>query len=138
MSIVVQKYGGSSVADLKKIRAVAERIATTRAQGHDVVVVASAMGNTTNELLALAHQVCPTPDRRELDMLVSTGERVTMALLAMTLRSNGVPAVSLTGSSQASSPTKHTPMHGWWRSGRTACVGTWSRARRSSSPAFRV
>jgi aspartokinase len=98
MSIVVQKYGGSSVADLKKIRAVAERIATTRAQGHDVVVVASAMGNTTNELLALAHQVCPTPDRRELDMLVSTGERVTMALLAMTLRSNGVPAVSLTGS----------------------------------------
>jgi aspartate kinase len=96
--IVVQKYGGSSVADLDKLRAVARRVRDTAVAGHDVVVVCSAMGNTTDELLALARQVSPRPDRRELDMLISVGERVAMALLAMALRDLGVPAVSLTGS----------------------------------------
>jgi len=98
VSVVVQKYGGSSVADLPKIRAVAQRIVRTVADGHQVVVVVSAMGNTTNELIALARELTPRPDRRELDMLISVGERIAMALLAMALREAGVPAVSLTGS----------------------------------------
>jgi aspartate kinase len=96
--VVVQKYGGSSVADLERLRAVAARVAKTRAEGLCVVVVVSAMGNTTNELIALARQVSARPDRRELDMLISVGERIAMALLAMALREIGVPAVSLTGS----------------------------------------
>jgi aspartate kinase len=96
--VVVQKYGGSSVADIEKIRAVAHRIAATRAQGVGVVVVVSAMGNTTNELIALARKISEKPDRREMDMLVSVGERISMALLAMALHDLGVPATSLTGS----------------------------------------
>jgi len=79
MSIVVQKYGGSSVADVTRIRKVAERIMRTKAEGHDVAVVVSAMGDTTDELLGLARQVSPNPDRRELDMLLSAGERISMA-----------------------------------------------------------
>jgi aspartate kinase len=98
MRCVVQKYGGSSVSDLDKLRAVAERIARTRAEGVGVVAVISAMGTTTNELLALARQVADAPDRRELDMLVSVGERISVALLAIALREMGVPARSLTGS----------------------------------------
>jgi aspartate kinase len=98
MRVVVQKYGGSSVADLQKIRRVAERVAATRATGAAVCVVVSAMGTTTNELIALAKGVAASPDRRELDMLVSVGERITMALLAMALKDRGVPARSLTGS----------------------------------------
>lgn len=96
--IVVQKYGGSSVADVERIRRVAARVAETRGQGHDVVVVVSAMGNTTNELLALARSVAAAPGRRELDMLISVGERVSMALLAMALHELGVAARSFTGS----------------------------------------
>lgn len=96
--LIVQKYGGSSVADLTKLRAVAARVAATRATGASVVVVVSAMGNTTNELLALARQVSASPGRRELDMLISVGERVSMTLLAMALGELGVPARSLTGS----------------------------------------
>lgn len=98
MSTVVQKYGGSSVADLERLLSVADRIARTRHAGHDVVVVVSAMGNTTSELLALARSVSASPDRRELDMLVSVGERIAMALLAIALRDRGIPARSLTGS----------------------------------------
>lgn len=98
MRIVVQKYGGSSVADLDRIRRVADRIAATRADGTGVVVVVSAMGNTTDQLLGLARGVSAKPDRRELDMLVSVGERITMALVAMCLRERGVDAISLTGS----------------------------------------
>lgn len=97
MRCVVQKYGGSSVADLDRLREVAARIADTH-RTHPVVAVVSAMGNTTNELIHLAQQVSPRPDRRELDMLISTGERISMALLAMALRERGVPARSLTGS----------------------------------------
>lgn len=98
MRVVVQKYGGSSVSDLDKIRLVADRVVATAADGTRVVVVVSAMGNTTNELIALARQLSADPDRRELDMLISVGERISMALLAMALRDRGVPAVSLTGS----------------------------------------
>ena len=96
--IVVQKYGGSSVADAVKIGLVADRVAKTRAQGRQVCVVVSAMGDTTDELLALARQVTADPHRRELDMLLTAGERISMALLGMALHARGVPAVSFTGS----------------------------------------
>ena len=98
MSIVVQKYGGSSVADVTRIRRVAERIMRTKAAGHDVAVVVSAMGDTTDELLALARKVSTNPDRRELDMLLSAGERISMALLSMAIREHGGDAISFTGS----------------------------------------
>src|ERR1700682_6547169 len=98
MAIVVQHYGGSSVADVTRIRQVAERVMRTRAAGHDLVVVVSAMGDTTDELLALAKQVSPNPDRRELDMLLTAGERISMALLSMAIRDLGGDAISFTGS----------------------------------------
>ncbi|MEO7036356.1 MAG: aspartate kinase [Polyangiaceae bacterium] len=98
MAIVVQKYGGSSVADTNKILQVARHVAATQRLGLSVVVVVSAMGKTTENLLALARAVAPEPPRRELDMLVSTGERVTMALLSMALSTCGCDAVSFTGS----------------------------------------
>ncbi|AGC46639.1 aspartate kinase [Myxococcus stipitatus DSM 14675] len=98
MPIVVQKYGGSSVADVEKIRKVARRVKDKRDAGYQVVVVVSAMGDTTDELLALAKQVSPDPARRELDMLLTCGERISMALLSMALQEMDVPAISFTGS----------------------------------------
>src|SRR2546428_1789436 len=98
MSIVIQKCGGSSVADVPRIRQVAGRVMRTRRGGHDVVVVVSAMGDTTDDLLALAKQVSPNPDRRELDMLLTAGERIAMALLSMAIRELGGEAISFTGS----------------------------------------
>ncbi len=98
MPIVVQKYGGSSVADTDKILQVARHVAATQRAGLGVVVVVSAMGKTTENLLSLARSLAPEPPRRELDMLVSTGERVTMALLSMALSTCGCDAVSFTGS----------------------------------------
>ncbi len=98
MAIVVQKYGGSSVADVRKLGQVAERVMRTRRGGHDVVVVVSAMGDTTDDLLTMAKQVSPNPDRRELDMLLSAGERISMALLSMAIRELGGDAISFTGS----------------------------------------
>ena len=98
MAIVVQKYGGSSVADVQKLRQVADRIMRTRQQGHDVVVVVSAMGDTTDDLLAMAKQVSPNPERRELDMLLTAGERISMALLSIAIRELGGDAISFTGS----------------------------------------
>jgi aspartate kinase len=98
MAVVVQKYGGSSVADVGRIRQVAERVMRTRQAGHDVVVVVSAMGRTTDDLLSLAKQVAPNPARRELDMLLTAGERITMALLSMAIRDLGGDAISFTGS----------------------------------------
>ncbi|XXF80449.1 aspartate kinase [Myxococcaceae bacterium GXIMD 01537] len=98
MPIVVQKYGGSSVADVEKIRKVAQRVKDKREAGYQVVVVVSAMGDTTDELLALAKQVSPDPARRELDMLLTCGERISMALVSMALQELGVPAISFTGS----------------------------------------
>ena len=96
MKILVQKFGGSSVAGAERTRAVAERVARSRAEGRDIVVVVSAMGDTTDELIALARSVTPDPDPRELDLLLSTGETVSATLLAMALRGIGCPAVSLT------------------------------------------
>ncbi|MCY7364657.1 MAG: aspartate kinase [Frankiaceae bacterium] len=98
MGLVVQKYGGSSVSDAERIKRVAERIVATRKAGHDVCVVVSAMGDTTDELLDLAHQVSPLPPGRELDMLLTAGERISMALLAMAIQSLGLSARSFTGS----------------------------------------
>jgi aspartate kinase len=98
MPRVVQKYGGSSVADVEKIRKVARKIAATRREGKDVCVVVSAMGDTTDELLALAKQVSSAPPRRELDMLLTAGERISMAILSMALHELGVEAISFTGS----------------------------------------
>src|ERR1700741_2833470 len=98
MSIIVQKYGGSSVADVNRLRQVADRVMRTKRLGHDVCVVVSAMGDTTDELLSLAKQVSPNPDRRELDMLVTAGERIGMSLLSMAIRELGGDAISFTGS----------------------------------------
>src|SRR5512133_3936033 len=98
MSIVVQKYGGSSVADADGIKRVARRIVDTRQAGHDVVVVVSAMGDTTDDLRDLAEQVSPAPPPRELDMLLTAGERISMALLAMAIAELGHIAKSFTGS----------------------------------------
>ncbi len=98
MGIVVQKYGGSSVADATGIKRVAQRIVNTRREGNDVVVVVSAMGDTTDELRDLAEQVTPLPPPRELDMLLTAGERISMALVAMAIAQLGHKAQSFTGS----------------------------------------
>jgi len=109
VSLIVQKFGGSSVADAESIMRVARRIVATRESGHDVVVAVSAMGDTTDELVDLAHQITDAPDPRELDMLLTTGERISMALLAMAIKSLGHEARSYTGS-QAGMMT--TAQHG--------------------------
>lgn len=97
MSLIVQKYGGSSVSDAAAIRRVAERVVKARQAGNDVVVVVSAMGDTTDELLDLAAAVTTTPPTRELDILLSAGERISMSLLAMAINERGIPAQSFTG-----------------------------------------
>jgi aspartate kinase len=97
MALIVQKYGGSSVADAEKIKNVARRIAAARDKGNQVVAVVSAMGETTDELVRLAYQVSEQPDDRELDVLLSTGEVVSSTLLAMALHSMGYQAISLSG-----------------------------------------
>jgi len=97
MALIVQKYGGSSVADAEKIKNVAGRIARARDEGNEVVVVVSAMGDTTDELIELAYQISENPDSRELDVLLSTGEVVSSTLLAMSLHVMGYPAISLSG-----------------------------------------
>lgn len=97
MSLIVQKYGGTSVGNVERIHRVAERVERARKEGHHVVVVLSAMSGETDRLLKLAHEMTSAPDERELDMLLSTGERVTIALLAMELRGRGVQAQSFTG-----------------------------------------
>ena len=96
--IVVQKYGGSSVADTDKLKLVAQRIARTKAAGKKVVVVVSAMGKTTNRLIEKARQISPAPSRRELDMLLTCGERESMSLLTMACAEEGIEAISFTGS----------------------------------------
>ena len=97
MSLIVQKYGGTSVGNVERIRAVAERVARYKAKGHQVVVVVSAMSGETNRLIALAKQIQDNPDPRELDVMVSTGEQVTIALLSMALKDLGLKAKSYTG-----------------------------------------
>lgn len=98
MGLVVQKYGGSSVADTDKIRHVAGRVIECKKKGNDVVVVVSAMGDTTDDLIALAKSLTQEPSDREMDVLMSTGEQISMSLLAMCLEAMGYPSVSLTGS----------------------------------------
>jgi aspartate kinase len=97
MALLVQKFGGTSVADVERIQAVAQRIANSRQAGHDLVVVVSAMGHTTDELTGLARAISSSPPQREMDMLLATGEQVSIALLSMALNALGVPAVSMTG-----------------------------------------
>ncbi len=97
MGLIVQKYGGTSVGDLNRIRNVARRAAKTRQEGHDVIVVVSAMAGETDRLIQLVDQVTDNPVLREYDALVSTGEQISVALLAMTLQSMGIPAISLLG-----------------------------------------
>jgi aspartate kinase len=96
--IVVQKYGGSSVADTDRVIRVAERVAQTKREGHDVVVVVSAMGKTTDHLIQQAHEISTLPPGREFDMLLTAGERISMALLAMAIHEQGLTARSFTGS----------------------------------------
>ena len=98
MPLIVQKYGGTSVADPDRMRAVADNVAFTRRHGNDVVVVVSAMGKATDNLISLASQVSSTRRGREMDMLLTTGERVSAALLTMALHDLGIEAVSFTGS----------------------------------------
>jgi aspartate kinase len=98
VSIIVQKYGGTSVSDIDRIQAVGERVIAARRAGHEVVVVVSAMGHSTDELLAMAHRLTPMPNPRELDLLLTAGERIAMSLLAIAVNSAGFPAASYTGS----------------------------------------
>src|ERR1700759_996066 len=93
--IIVQKYGGVCLETPEKIRAVARGLADLHRHGHRVVAIVSAMGKTTDQLIQMAYQVSPTPNRRELDMLLTTGERVSMSLMSMALAYIGVPAISL-------------------------------------------
>ncbi|HEV8681676.1 MAG TPA: aspartate kinase [Actinomycetota bacterium] len=98
MAILIQKYGGTSVGDIDRIRAVARRVVQAKKAGEDVVVVVSAMGHTTDDLAAMAHQLTPVPNPRELDLLLTAGERIAMSLLAITINSEGYRAASYTGS----------------------------------------
>ena len=97
MALIVQKYGGTSVGTVEKIQLVAEKIIETKKEGHQVVVVVSAMSGETNRLLALAKNISSSPDNRELDVLLSTGEQVTIALLSMAIKEKGFDAISYTG-----------------------------------------
>jgi len=97
MALIVQKYGGSSVADAEKIKGIAQKVVTARQEGDQIVVVLSAMGDTTDKLINLAHQITPQPDEREMDVLLSTGEIVSSTLLAMAVKSLGYKAISLSG-----------------------------------------
>jgi aspartate kinase len=107
--VIVQKYGGTSVGSIERIREVASKIAEARARHDAVVVVVSAMGHTTDELLEMACQITPEPSRRELDMLLTAGERISMALVSMAVNALGVPAISFTGSqSGIITDTAHT------------------------------
>src|SRR5439155_18175562 len=98
MPVIVQKYGGTSVADTARIQAVADRAVGARKEGLDVVVVVSAMGDTTDELMAMAHQITPAPNARELDLLLTAGERIAMSLLSVAINAQGYRASSYTGS----------------------------------------
>ena len=94
MALIIQKYGGSSVANPERIKRVAQNIAKTRSESNQVVVVVSAIGDTTDELINLAKQINPRPSNREMDMLLATGEQVSIALLAMALEAINVPVIS--------------------------------------------
>ena len=97
MSIIVQKFGGSSVADAEKLRHVAKIITDTYSAGNSVVAVVSAQGDTTDDLIAKAAEISKSPSKREMDVLLSTGEQISMSLLAMAIEDLGYPVISLTG-----------------------------------------
>ncbi|HYE11342.1 MAG TPA: aspartate kinase [Patescibacteria group bacterium] len=97
MAVVVQKYGGTSVGTIEKIKAVAKKVIDRKEQGNEIVVVVSAMGKTTDSLITMAKEISPNPDKRELDMLVSTGEQISIALLSMAFHEYGYDSISLTG-----------------------------------------
>ena len=98
MALLVKKFGGTSVGDIKKIQNIATTICQSKEAGNEIVVVVSAMGQTTDNLNCLAESISKKPNERELDMLLSTGEQVTIALLSMALNEYGIPAISMTGS----------------------------------------
>ena len=98
MALLIKKFGGTSVGDLQKIKNIAKHISISREAGHEIVIVVSAMGNTTDKLTQMAQSISNNPDKRELDMLLSTGEQVTIALLSIALNEYGIPAVAMTGS----------------------------------------
>jgi aspartate kinase len=98
MALIVQKFGGTSVGSIDRIKNVAKRVARWRAQGHEIILVPSAMAGETNRLIGLAKEISPLPDPRELDVIASTGEQVTIALLAMAMHAEGIKAKSFTGS----------------------------------------
>ena len=126
--VLVRKYGGCSLATVERIRTVAARPARRpRPRATQVVVVVSAMGNTTDELAELAHQATPAPPRRELDMLLSVGERITMSLLSMALAAEAARPSASPAASAASSPTPATPTPASSRSGATGCARPWPR-----------
>lgn len=97
MALIVQKYGGTSVGSVERVRAVAEQIILSKQEGNHLVVVLSAMGDSTDELIKLAMDMDAEPDQREMDLLVSTGEQVSIALLTMALQQKGCKSISLTG-----------------------------------------
>jgi len=108
-NLIVQKYGGTSLDSIEKIKGIAQKIAALKKQGSDIIVVVSAMGRTTNQLITLAREITSEPSRRELDMLLTAGERISMALLAIALNDIGVEAISFTGSqSGIITDTAHT------------------------------
>ena len=139
MALIVQKYGGSSVADAERIKRVAERIVSNRKAGDDVVVVVSAMGDTTDELLDLAQRSARCRRAAELDMLLTSGERISMALLAMAIHNLGYEARSFTGS-QAGVITDDLARQGAHhrRDARAGCRRRSTRVPSPSSPASRA
>ena len=98
MALLIKKFGGTSVGDITKIKAISQSIVQSKEAGNDIVIVVSAMGNSTDHLNQLAESISKNPNSRELDMLLSTGEQVTIALLSMSLNEYGIPAISMTGS----------------------------------------
>ncbi len=137
MSLIVQKFGGSSVSDAEGIKRVARRIIDTKAAGNDVVVVVSAMGDTTDDLLDLAAQLTTNAPAREMDMLLSAGERISMALLAMAIDELGEQAASFTGSQAGLITDAPTAWPASWRSPRSGCTGRSSAGISRSWPASR-
>ena len=97
MALIVQKYGGTSVGSIDRIRHVAKKVAQAYERGDEIIVVVSAMSGETDRLISLAHDLNPTPQERDMDLLMSSGERVSAALLAITLTGMGIPAMSFTG-----------------------------------------
>nr|WP_306304078.1 hypothetical protein [Desulfosarcina cetonica] len=138
MALVVQKYGGTSVADTTRIRNVANRVVKTYDQGNDVVVILSAMAGVTDKLLTLAHQATETPDRRELDVLLATGEQTTSAVLAMMLKGMGYQAQSLLGYQAEVVTDCEYGNAAFSRSAPTGSSVFWMSAGSSSSPVFRA